>query len=87
MSRSQPAALTDTSGRAAQSLAAATPAGVAQSVAPTSAPASAANAATDDTASREAAAQQLMDWLTARTRHFKGDPNALVTMIEFSDFQ
>jgi protein-disulfide isomerase len=28
-----------------------------------------------------------MDMLIAQTRHFKGDPNASVTMIEFSDFQ
>ena len=32
-------------------------------------------------------APTLMDTLIAQTRHFKGDPNAPVTIIEFSDFQ
>lgn len=32
-------------------------------------------------------APTLMDTLVAQTRHFKGDPNAPVTIIEFSDFQ
>jgi len=31
--------------------------------------------------------EELMDFLLRETRHFKGDPNAQVTMIEFSDFQ
>ena len=29
----------------------------------------------------------LMDAVVAQTRHFKGDPNARVTIIEFGDFQ
>ncbi len=86
MSQSQPSVALTQEGITPSS-AAATPAGAAQSAAPTSAPASAANTPTDDAAAREAAAQQLMDWLIARTRHFKGDPSAPVTMIEFSDFQ
>jgi hypothetical protein len=31
--------------------------------------------------------QQLMDYLISHTTHFQGDPNATVTMIEFSDYQ
>ena len=31
--------------------------------------------------------QQVMDFLTGLTKHFKGDPAATVTMIEFSDYQ
>jgi hypothetical protein len=31
--------------------------------------------------------KQLMDYLVSNTVHFKGDPNALVTIIEFSDYQ
>lgn len=34
-----------------------------------------------------AANANLMDYLSQNTRHFKGDPNAAVTIIEFSDFQ
>ncbi|MFQ5855131.1 MAG: hypothetical protein ACE5LU_05760 [Anaerolineae bacterium] len=34
-----------------------------------------------------AASQTLMDTMIAQTRHFKGDPHAPVTIIEFSDFQ
>lgn len=39
------------------------------------------------TADNSAALQQLMEAVIAQTRHFKGDPNAPVTMIEFGDFQ
>jgi len=56
-------------------------------VPPTPAPASAPNTSPEDAAARRAAAQRLMEMLIAQTRHFKGDPNAPVTMIEFSDFQ
>jgi protein-disulfide isomerase len=31
--------------------------------------------------------KQLMDYLVSNTVHFKGDPNAKVTIIEFSDYQ
>lgn len=33
------------------------------------------------------ARQAFMNTLIAQTRHFRGDPQARVTMIEFSDFQ
>jgi protein-disulfide isomerase len=31
--------------------------------------------------------KQLMDYLVSNTSHFMGDPNAKVTIIEFSDYQ
>lgn len=31
--------------------------------------------------------KEMMDFLIGQVKHFKGDPNAPVTMIEFSDFQ
>jgi hypothetical protein len=34
-----------------------------------------------------AARQQLMDFLVPQVKHFKGDANAPITLIEFSDFQ
>ncbi len=33
------------------------------------------------------ASQDLMTFLTSQVTHFRGDPNAPVTLIEFSDFQ
>jgi protein-disulfide isomerase len=39
------------------------------------------------TADNSAAQQKLMETVVAQTRHFKGDPNAPVTIIEFADFQ
>lgn len=39
------------------------------------------------TADNSAAQQKLMETVIAQTRHFKGDPNAPVTIIEFGDFQ
>jgi hypothetical protein len=38
-------------------------------------------------ATRSAQQQELMTAVVERTRHFYGDPNAPVTIIEFSDFQ
>lgn len=35
----------------------------------------------------EATPPGVMDAVVAQTRHFKGDPEAPVTVIEFSDFQ
>ena len=39
------------------------------------------------TADNSAAQQELMETVLAKTRHFIGDPNAPVTIIEFADFQ
>ena len=39
------------------------------------------------TADNSAAQQKLMETVLAKTRHFKGDPDAPVTIIEFADFQ
>ena len=39
------------------------------------------------TADNSAAQQKLMETVVAQARHFKGDPNAPVTIIEFADFQ
>jgi hypothetical protein len=52
-------------------------------------PTVAGEASTADPASTEEPAnlQELMAYLLPQVRHFKGDPNAPVTMIEFSDFQ
>jgi hypothetical protein len=36
---------------------------------------------------RAATNKDVMDLVINQTRHFKGDANALVTLIEFSDFQ
>jgi uncharacterized protein HemX len=38
-------------------------------------------------ATRQASSAELMNYLRDNTRHFKGDANAPVTIIEFSDFQ
>lgn len=38
-------------------------------------------------ATQAAANAELMKYLAQNTRHFKGDPNAPVTIIEFSDYQ
>ena len=38
-------------------------------------------------ATRSAQQQEMMTAVVERTRHFYGDPNAPVTIIEFSDFQ
>ena len=36
---------------------------------------------------RSASNQEAMNMVISETRHWKGDPNAPVTLIEFSDFQ
>lgn len=39
------------------------------------------------TADNSEAQAQLMETVVAQTRHFRGDPNAPVTIVEFADFQ
>ena len=39
------------------------------------------------TADNSAAQQKLMETILAKTRHFRGDANAPVTIVEFADFQ
>ncbi|MSP14740.1 MAG: hypothetical protein EXR62_17500 [Chloroflexi bacterium] len=51
---------------------------------PTSVPAANSSAATATVAT---ARRAVIDKLIAQTRHFKGDPNAPVTILDFSDFQ
>jgi hypothetical protein len=46
-----------------------------------------ATTAIDPTMAAIASQQQLMDYLVSHTTHFKGDANAKVTIIEFSDYQ
>lgn len=57
----------------------------AQSLAPTVAVAGESSANSE--AGAPASTPTLMEFLIGQTRHFKGDPNAPVTMIEFSDYQ
>ncbi len=47
----------------------------------------AATAASTSELSQITSQAELMVYLVERTRHFKGDPNAPVVMLEFSDFQ
>jgi protein-disulfide isomerase len=42
---------------------------------------------TADPTQQAIAAQQMMDSLVSKTTNFQGDPNAKVTIIEFSDYQ
>ena len=43
--------------------------------------------ATIDATQQAITAQQIMTNLISQTRNFQGDPNATVTLIEFSDYQ
>jgi hypothetical protein len=63
--------------------------------APAATPTEAASAAAQSSVQTEApqptmdptTRQQLMDYLLPQVKHFKGDANAPVTLLEFSDFQ
>ncbi|UCH58889.1 MAG: hypothetical protein JSV61_11800 [Anaerolineales bacterium] len=46
-------------------------------------PVAAATTSPEEQASR----QEMMDFIISQTRHFQGDPEATVTIVEFSDFQ
>jgi hypothetical protein len=35
----------------------------------------------------QASRQEMMDFIVSQTRHFTGDPEAAITIVEFSDFQ
>lgn len=50
-------------------------------------PTTAASQTSGEAAGSSANQAALMEAVVAQTRHFKGDPNAPVTIIEFSDFQ
>jgi protein-disulfide isomerase len=56
----------------------------ATSVSPSESSATTEPSVPEDQAARQ---QQLMEAVLSRTRHFIGDENASVTLIEFSDFQ
>jgi hypothetical protein len=59
----------------------------AQASVPTSAAAAQPPASALPTADPSQAGQDLMAFLIGQTVHFRGDPNAPITMIEFSDYQ
>ena len=50
-------------------------------------PAAAAPSDTSASPQPQADPKEIMAYLVSQTRHFKGDANAPVTIIEFSDFQ
>jgi len=57
-----------------------------QAAAPTS-QAAGPTTVVDPTMAAITSQEQLMEYLVSNTTHFKGDPDATVTIIEFSDYQ
>jgi hypothetical protein len=55
--------------------------------APSTNPATGAQSSTAGNQPDQASREEMMDFLISQTRHFKGNPDAEVTIIEFSDFQ
>lgn len=55
--------------------------------APTTNPATEAQSSTAGNQPDQASREEMMQFLISQTRHFKGNPDAEVTIIEFSDFQ
>ncbi len=56
-------------------------------IAATTAPTAVAQVTAASPTQDPAAAQELMKYLVGQAKHFEGDANAPVTLIEFSDFQ
>lgn len=54
---------------------------------PTAEPVAAITTPTVDATQAAGRAKQVMDSIISATTHFQGDPNAPVTLIEFSDYQ
>jgi len=44
-------------------------------------------ATVDPTIAAISSKEEFMAYIVSQTKHFKGDPNAVVTLIEFSDYQ
>jgi hypothetical protein len=63
------------------------PDAVAQATAAPSGAGPALPTTTVDAAANATQAAAIMDAVMGQTRHFRGDPNAPVTLIEYSDFQ
>jgi hypothetical protein len=54
---------------------------------PTTNPATGVQSSTAGNQPDQASREEMMEFLISQTRHFKGNPDAEVTIIEFSDFQ
>jgi len=65
----------------------ATPGATLSSPGPTPKAVTSTTTGTPDATEDDAAPPSLSETVLAQVRHFKGDPNAPVTMVEFGDFQ